>query len=280
MRTHHEIVVADNQDIYTLISREEVVLLHFLPVPIVDDYVVVLSPEGVVKKQISLYKVLEKQLSILNVVAIYARIINPQDLFWRAITARLSGRLLLPRVTSFDPFHTNSISILGRDVPGLGRRGNVLVSMRSLNLIGIVDIETETLTWAWGPGDLQEQHHPTLLDNGNLLVFDNGTKRKYSRIIELDPRDKAIVWEYRDASPAPFYSNWGGTAQRLGNGNTLITETSGGRVFEITKGGKVVWDFYNPDKQGDGRRASIYRMTRITDPDFSSALLKKAATER
>jgi hypothetical protein len=280
MRIHHEIVVADNQDIYTLTSREEVVRIDSLPVPLIDDYVVILSPEGVVKREISLFHVLERQLSALNVAAIYLQVINPPDLFWRVIKAKLARGLLLPRVTSFDPFHTNSISILDRDVLGLGRRGNVLVSMRSLDLIGIVDIETETLTWAWGPGDLQEQHHPTLLDNGNLLVFDNGTKRKYSRVLELDPRSKAVVWEYRDTNAAAFYSNWGGTAQRLANGNTLITETSGGRVFEITRDGRVVWDFYNPDKQADGRRASIYRLTRITDPTLGAALLKKAATER
>ena len=273
MRTHHEIVLAENQDIYTLTSREEMRFFDLLPVPVIDDYIVVLSPGGAIKKQISLFNLLHQELSSLNVIGIYSRIINPQDLFWKSLSARPSHRFLLPRVTSFDPFHANSISIINRDIPGLCERGDVLISMRALNLIAIVDLEKERVKWTWGSGYLQEQHEPTFLDNGHFLVFDNGTRRKYSRLIELDPLEQKIVWEYHAPDSRAFYSSWGGAAQRLGNGNTLITETSGGRAFEITTDGQTVWDFYNPDRQADGRRASIYRMTRITDPQLESVLI-------
>jgi hypothetical protein len=37
-----------------------------------------------------------------------------------------------------------------------------------------------------------------------------------------------------------------GSAQRLPNGNTLITEASFGRFFEVTKEGEIVWDYVNP----------------------------------
>jgi hypothetical protein len=37
-----------------------------------------------------------------------------------------------------------------------------------------------------------------------------------------------------------------GSAQRLPNGNTLITESAFGRVFEVTKEGEIVWDYVNP----------------------------------
>ncbi|MDD8025424.1 MAG: arylsulfotransferase family protein [Acidobacteriota bacterium] len=275
MRAHHEIAVAENGDIYTLISREEVVLIGPVPVPIIDDVLVVLSPEGVVRRRISLANVLAGELSGWNALAVYSRIINPQDLFWKTIRDRRTRPFLLPRATSFDPFHANSIEIFDRDVPELGRKGDVLISLRSLDLVAVVDMETEKEIWSWGPGSLQEQHRPTLLDNGNLLVFDNGTKRKYSRLIELEPRAKSIVWEYKGGDSDPFYSNWGGTAQRLENGNTLVTETSGGRVFEVTREGRTVWDFYNPDLQDDGRRASIYRMTRITAPPLQASLMKR-----
>jgi hypothetical protein len=58
-----------------------------------------------------------------------------------------------------------------------------------------------------------------------------------------------------------------GGNQRLANGNTLITESDKGHVFEITKEGKVVWEFYNPNiKSEDKERESIYRMTRIFNP--------------
>ncbi|XXT53909.1 hypothetical protein WMF23_20300 [Sorangium sp. So ce542] len=37
-----------------------------------------------------------------------------------------------------------------------------------------------------------------------------------------------------------------GTAQRLPNGNTLITEGSDGRVFEVTPGHEIVWEYISP----------------------------------
>ena len=59
-----------------------------------------------------------------------------------------------------------------------------------------------------------------------------------------------------------------GGNQRLPNGNTLITESCSGRVFEITKDGRIVWEFYNPNiKTETQERETIYRMTRITNPE-------------
>ena len=231
MRIHHEIAVADNQDIYTLTSREEVVRIDSLPVPLIDDYVVILSPQGVVKKQISLFHVLERQLSALNAAAIYLQVINPPDLFWRVIKAKLARGLLLPRVTSFDPFHTNSISILDRDVPGLGRRGNVLVSMRSLDLIGIVDLETETLTWAWGPGESPGAASP-----------DASRQREPAR---LRQRHQAEVLPHPRARPAK-------QSHRLG----VPRHGSGPVLFQLGRHGPAPGQRQHPDHRNE-RRAGL-----------------------
>ena len=51
------------------------------------------------------------------------------------------------------------------------------------------------------------------------------------------------------------------------NGNTLITDSNNGRVFEVTKNGEVVWEFYNIDTDTNGKRSKIYRMMRITNLD-------------
>ncbi len=128
-------------------------------------------------------------------------------------------------------------------------------------------MEKEKITWSWGPGNIERQHHPSLLDNGNLLLFDNGSFRKYSRIIELDPVKKEIVWNYQALPLDHFFSRIRGSCQRLPNGNTLITDTETGRVFEVTRSGKKVWEYYNHlvNKKA-GKRAAIYRMTRISNP--------------
>ena len=68
----------------------------------------------------------------------------------------------------------------------------------------------------------------------------------YSRVIEVDRVTKEIVWEYRDDPPHAFFSAYISGAQRLPNGNTLITEGAYGRIFEVTPELEVVWEYINP----------------------------------
>ena len=52
------------------------------------------------------------------------------------------------------------------------------------------------------------------------------------------------------------------------NGNTLITESDSGHVFEVTKDGSIVWEFYNPEVNIKAKkRTAIYRMMRIMNPE-------------
>ena len=49
----------------------------------------------------------------------------------------------------------------------------------------------------------QGQHAPTPLENGNILIFDNGVHRlddplPFSRVIEVNPATNEIVWTYQD----------------------------------------------------------------------------------
>jgi hypothetical protein len=101
-----------------------------------------------------------------------------------------------------------------------------------------------------------------MLENGHILIFDNGVRRQYSRVLELDPVVKAIVWEYVAEPREDFYSYTRGSAQRLANGNTLISESDNGRVFEVTPEGEVVWRWLNPDTR-EGRPKIVYRMLRL-----------------
>ena len=95
---------------------------------------------------------------------------------------------------------------------------------------------------------------------GNILLFDNegmsgfpstriGTLQG-SRILEIDPIKKEIVWQYTsENSEAPiwdFFSSFISSARRLPNGNTLIDEGVNGRLFQVTPKGEVVWEYVNP----------------------------------
>jgi outer membrane protein assembly factor BamB len=142
--------------------------------------------------------------------------------------------------------------------------------------------KTGKILWKLGPPTVSGQHAPTLLTNGNILIFDNGTHRRdnpatFSRVIEVDPRTNDIVWQYADQSIFNFFSPYISGAQRLANGNTLICEGCHGRIFEVTQGGEVVWEYVSPHFFQEPGRAGlnnwVFRAFRYTR-DFIDAIPK------
>jgi len=130
--------------------------------------------------------------------------------------------------------------------------GNVLISFRNINVVAIINRETGAFDWEMRAPVLAQQHHATMLDNGNIQLFDNGAHREnsslnYSRVIEVDPATNEIVWEYIDSSILNFFSPFVSGAQRLPNGNTFITEGNFGRLFEVTMDGEIVWEYVSPE---------------------------------
>ena len=129
--------------------------------------------------------------------------------------------------------------------------GNLVVSFRNISTVVMIEKSTGNVIWRLGSPPLAQQHDPRPLENGNILIFDNGTHRRdhpapHSRVIEVDPRTDAIVWEYSDTCLFDFFSPYISNAQRLPNGNTLICEGCHGRIFEVTRQGDVVWEYVSP----------------------------------
>lgn len=165
---------------------------------------------------------------------------------WRWSPAEELGPEALP----LDPAYGRAHWAVCNSVRELAN-GDLIVGYRSASTVLILDRETREVRWRLGPDVLAQQHDPHELDNGNILIFDNGSFRTgvswpYSRVIEVDRASKQIEWEYVDNPPQCFYSPYMGSAQRLPNGNTLITEASFGRIFEVTSGGEVVWEYVVP----------------------------------
>lgn len=128
--------------------------------------------------------------------------------------------------------------------------GDWLLSFRLTDTIVRVDGKTGDVRWRWGADVLSHQHHAQWLDNDHVLVFDNGCHRKdhpaFSSIVEVDPAENKIVWNYRATPILAFYSFMVSGVQRLAGGNTVITEGATGRIFEITPEGETVWEFVSP----------------------------------
>ncbi len=120
--------------------------------------------------------------------------------------------------------------------------------------MAVVNPRDKRVEWALS-GLWQAQHEPVLLPNGRLLVFDNLGVAGASRVLEFDPLTQKVEWQYAGTPDAPFASWKLGAAQRLPNGNTLITESTAGRAFEVTREGRIVWEFLNPARGGRDRQA-------------------------
>ncbi len=267
MRTHHGFFIAPNEDIYALMRKEAVVMYRGLCLPIIRDFVTVMSADGEIKRTIPLIAPAKHDLPEKRINLIYKYILNPKKLE-RIIRGVLKGGPFIRGSSIYNVLHTNSVAVVEQDMPGLCKKGDLLVCMRDIDTIGILNPDTKQFVWKWGSGELDKQHHATFLENGNILLFDNGEERGYSRIIELDPRAKEIVWQYKADPPEDFFSDSRGSCQRLPNDNILITESTKGRVFEITRSGEIVWEFYVPEiDESTKARKSIYRVVRITNPE-------------
>ncbi len=267
MRAHHDFCVGRNGEIYAIGRDDRLVFRRGVPVPILDDYVAVISPDGTILKKISVYELVKEHISLQRLIEIYRWILSYENMK-KIFKLKAERGYSCKSDSGFDILHTNSIKIMDRDIEGFCKKGDWLISIRELDFIGILDVGKKEFVWQWNEGELDRQHYPTLLENGNVLVFDNGVHRNFSRVIELDPLSKKVVWEYKAEPREDFFAPWMGSCQRLPNGNTLITESTKGRVFEVTREGEVVWDFYNPDiKTKRKKRRSIYRMIRAAKPE-------------
>jgi hypothetical protein len=164
---------------------------------------------------------------------------------------------------------------------------NLMIDSREGNFIAIIEKRTGIIVWRLGPDYPDQRQSPTkrafntqlpravdqisgqhdahlipegLPGAGNLLVFDNqgsaGFPPAYlsafagSRVLEMDPIRKEIVWQYTgEDSDRPlwsFSSTFISSARRLPNGNTLICEGMNGRIFQVTRNGEIVWEYVSP----------------------------------
>ncbi len=157
---------------------------------------------------------------------------------------------------------------------------NIICDSRNSSHLFIIDHKTGDIVWQVTPpfvgqdsdlGPITGVHGTHMIPKGlpgagNILIFDNGGPLEddlykdsqghaWSRIIEFDPITRKIVWEY--SAPAEkvsgsqfgyrfFFSPFISIAQRLPNGNTMITEGACSRIFEVTTDGEIVWEYRNP----------------------------------
>jgi len=139
--------------------------------------------------------------------------------------------------------------------------GDILFSARNCDRVAAIDHETGQLRFKLDKA--HGQHNPTWLANGNVLIFDNG--HDSSKVIEVDPASGEVVWRYRGMPSQQFFSGHISGASALASGNVLVCEGTSGRLFEVTRGHEVVWEWINPFVNNNSRgepTVSIYRAHR------------------
>jgi hypothetical protein len=247
---HHDLALLPDGGLFVL-ARGERRMPELVPDrPLLDDYVVRLDAQGRETRRVSLLDALQRSP--------HASLLERR---------KPGARYVL---------HTNTLELLDGSLAGripAFRAGNVLVSMLGLDALAVVDLESERVVWAL-TGGFVDQHDPTLLANGRLLLFDNvGLGPGASRLLELDPETGAELWSYRGSAEEPFYTRWCGAVQRLPNGDSLVSETETGRAFQVTPSGEIVWEFFNPHRTGDEGElvASLFELRR--HPESAGAWL-------
>jgi hypothetical protein len=173
---------------------------------------------------------------------------------------------------------------------------NIIADIRALNVMFIISKKTKKIVWKVGPyfdsgpelrkiGQIVGMHHVHMIPKGlpgegNILLFDNGGDAGFgaanptapsgvynariarSRVVEFNPVTLELAWQYIAPGALKdftFFSPRCSGAQRLPNGNTLVTEAGTGRVFELTSKKEIVWEYMRPPLEASCEVFRAYR---------------------
>ena len=242
-RAHHDLDIAPDGTILVLTREAHIVPRVHEAEPILEDFVSVLdSQTGEELRRISILEAVEASNYPL-------------------LMEGSRGR-------SGDIYHTNTLRIL--DTQGMiaaMQPGRIVLYLLGLGTIAVMDLDDGRIVWA-STGPEIHRHDPQLLENGRILVFNNFNESPDSTVTEFDPVTGEVLWRYRGSDVLPFYSRTCGTAQRLENGNTLITESDNGRAFEVDMSGNMVWEYVSPHRAGPDESyiATLFELERIPEP--------------
>lgn len=253
---HHDLFVADDNTIWTIgqafrdTNERPVKGAPQLEPKVLEDFIIQLSPQGEEILRLPVFEALA-DTPFEHMLSFYTNF-RAEDAPW-------------------DPLHTNSIEVIGPEFAAhhdFAEPGMVLISIRSMDALVLVDLETRKAVWATR-GFWLHQHDPDALPNGRIQLFDNRGHVGHgggSRVIEFDPKNNAMTWVYAGTEDEYFYSKIRSKQQQLPNGNLLISSHEPGRLFEVTRDKEIVWEFFTPHRHDDGDTeyvAAVSGMMRV-----------------
>ncbi|MEO6169273.1 MAG: arylsulfotransferase family protein, partial [Chitinophagales bacterium] len=181
--------------------------------------------------------------------------------------------------------------------------GNILISCRNMDELTKINRETGDIIWRMGgennqftfvndniPQHFSQQHDLRRIANGNITLFNNGNKLppeiSSAKEYQLDEVNKVatLVWYYEhpDVGPNKVFARASGNAQRLPNGNTMI---SWGTIFfnkdipsmtEVDYNKNIVWEM-TFDEEGQ-KSYRTYKFDFIRCPVIEDSSLASTFT--
>ncbi|MDE1467574.1 arylsulfotransferase family protein [Aurantiacibacter sp. D1-12] len=184
------------------------------------------------------------------------------------VEAGLEGALYLSaQDLRTDATHINDIdlvtALLADRIENVNE-GDLLVSLRAMNMIAILDARSGALKWH-RQGGWVRQHDPDITADGMIDIYNNRSPEiralgAGSQIVRFDPST-----DTSEVLVDGFFSDIMGVHQLLDNGNRLVVESRAGRVFEVTPQGEVVWDYRQP---WDDEYAALFSFGMRVPTDF------------
>lgn len=245
--THHSIYIDDDGNLwipdYRDLAEASDRFPHMKP-PIREELLLKVSPEGKILEEISILDVFYKsdQVALLMANGLNKALIEDAE----------------------DITHINDIDILSSSIANrfpMFEAGDIMVSMRSLNLVVVIDRKSLTIKWSQ-IGPFLRQHDPDFEPDGTISIFDNRTDYAKgelfggSKILKVDPATHTTSVLYESMPDNAFYTEIAGKHHILENGNILIAEYDAGHAFEVTPDRKLVWSYIN--RYDD---AEVYRVS-------------------
>ncbi|MGC3998788.1 MAG: aryl-sulfate sulfotransferase [Anaeromyxobacter sp.] len=154
--------------------------------------------------------------------------------------------------------------------------GDYLVSFRNLDAVWRLDGLTGEVQWRLGgvrsdftflddpQGGFSGQHTASLLPDGHLLVFDNGThheppaSRAAEYALDLEAHTARLVWSF--TPPGGGFNQFTGSAYRDAAGTTWVGMSERGEIYRVAADGSVLW---SARLLRDGQPVRFYRAVPI-----------------
>ncbi len=271
-KTHHSIVTSENGGYLTL-GRDE-----WMASEVVDRFPPFSTPatnETILEDTILR---LDQQGQVLERISIPGIIIDS------GLSALLTanGREIKPsHVARNELVHANKIDELPLELadkfPSFSA-GDWVISMRGLNLVMVVDATTRKVKWHQ-TGPWVRQHDPEFRSDGKISIFNNNayltsytpTEKtrldapRETNIMAIDPVSRETEVVFGSKPGQEMLSVVRGQHEILENGGILITEFDAGRVLEVDRTGKVIWEYVN---EYDDEFVGEITNSKLYPPDY------------